>query len=323
MILITGLNGEMGSALVQRLHDLGKQNIIGLDIKPVKESIKPLLSKNYIGDIKDKSLINKIFTENRINEVYHLAAVLSTKAESIPFLSHQINVDGFLNLLEEIQNYKSEVKFFFASSIAVYHLDNDKNIKISEDDFCNPSNMYGCNKLYCEKIGSYFSKHSNLMNNLDFRSLRFSGIISADTLPVGGTSDYAPEMIHNAVQNKDYTCYVNPQSCIPFMVMPDAIEAIINLMHSSKKKLKRNVYHIQAFNPTVEKIYYKLKEHFPNFQLSYDVNQKRQSLIDCWPCELNQTAAINDWGWKPKFDFDKAFDEYLIPSILDFYSDKD
>lgn len=323
MILITGLNGEMGSALVQRLKELDVKNIIGLDIKPIKKSIKSFLTKSYIGDIKDKHLINKIFTENKIEQVYHLAAILSTKAESLPFLSHQINVDGFLNLLYEIQNYNTKVKFFFASSIAVYHLDKNNNVKISEDEFCNPSNMYGCNKLYCERIGSYFSKYSDLMNNLDFRSLRFSGIVSANTLPVGGTSDYAPEMIHNAVQNKSYTCYVNPKSCIPFMVMPDAIDAIITLMNTKRSSLKRNVYHIQAFNPTVQEIYNKLKAHFPNFQLNYDINERRQSLIDCWPSDLDQSAAKKDWGWEPKFNFNKAFDDYLIPYISDYYKMKE
>tara|TARA_Y100001935_G_scaffold200082_1_gene168360 strand:- start:478 stop:1449 length:972 start_codon:yes stop_codon:yes gene_type:complete len=322
MILITGLNGEMGSALVQKLNELGKNNIIGLDIKPIKESLKPFVTKHYVGDIKDKNLIKKIFTDNKLNEVYHLAAILSTKAEASPFLSHQINVDGFLNLLAEIENYNSLVKFFFASSIAVYHLNENKNIEISENEFCNPSNMYGCNKLYCEKIGSYFSKYSKNMNNLDFRSIRFSGIISAQTLPVGGTSDYAPEMIHSAIRNKNYTCFVNSESCIPFMIMPDAIEGIIKLMDTDKSRLKHDVYHIQSFSPTVEMIYQKLKLSFPKFKLNYDINKRRQFLINSWPNKLNQSAAVEDWDWSPKFDFDKSFDEYLIPIIADYYAEK-
>ena len=319
MILITGVNGEMGCSLIQKLNKLGIHNIIGLDIKPINNTIKLLLNKEYVGDIKDQNLINKIFTENKITEVYHLAAVLSTKSESIPFLAHQINVDGFLNLMSAIKNTNAVVKFFFASSIAVYLIDKNNNSIITEEQFCNPNNMYGCNKLYCEKLGTYFSQHSELINNLDFRSIRFSGIISANTLPQGGTSDYAPEMIHNAVQNKNYTCFVNANSCIPFMVMPDAINAIIGIMNTNKKNLKKDVYHIQAFSPTVNDIHKKILTYFPKFKLKYDISDKRQRLIDSWPSKLNQTSAINDWNWAPKYNFDSAFDHYLIPKIKEYY----
>ena len=321
MILITGINGEMGSALIKNLCDLQACQIIGLDIKPPKEEIKPFLTKIYTGDIKDKLLIKKIFNENNISTIYHLAAVLSTKAESIPFLAHQINVDGFLNLMNQICDSNSLVKFFFPSSIAVYFLNQKMTEKINEDEFCNPNNMYGCNKLYCEKLGSYFSKYSTQINNLDFRSIRFSGIISANSLPQGGTSDYAPEMIHNAIQNKNYTCFVRSDSCIPFMTMPDAINAIITLMQSDRDDLKQDVYHIQAFSPTVEDIYNKIISYFPSFKLKYDINIKRQTLIDSWPSALDQSAAIKDWGWSPKYDFDGAFDKYLIPQIKKYYQE--
>ena len=319
MILITGINGEMGISLIQKLQTLEHKEFVGLDIKPVQNEIKHLFKKVYTGDITDKKLIKQIFKENAITEIYHLAAVLSTKAESIPFLAHQINVTGFLNLISEITHLNSVIKFFFPSSIAVYLLNKKKLHGITEDEFCNPNNMYGCNKLYCEKLGTYFSKYSELTNNLDFRSIRFSGIISANTLPQGGTSDYAPEMIHNAVQNKDYTCFVRANSCIPFMVMPDAIDAIINIMKVDKKKLKRDVYHIQAFSPKVNDIYKKIISYFPSFNLEYNINTKRQALVDSWPSSLDQTAAKQDWNWQPKYNFDDAFDKYLIPKIIEYY----
>ena len=318
MILITGINGEMGHALISKLHDSKSQKIVGLDIKPPNTKIKTLLHNSYVGDIRDNDLIEKIFHENQIDTVYHLAAILSTKAESIPFLAHQINVDGFLNLMKQIIQKGELVKFFFPSSIAVYTINNDINYPITEEEFDSPNNIYGCNKLYCEKLGQYFSEYSN-QNYIDFRSIRFCGIISAETLPQGGTSDYAPEMIHNAFQNKNYSCFVGPESCIPFMVMPDAINAIIKLMETDKKQLKKTTYHIQAFNPTVEDIYKKVVSIFPDFKLDYIINDKRQNLINSWPSNLNQTAAINDWGWNPKYNFDSAFDEYLIPNIQKKY----
>ena len=317
MILITGINGEMGSALVQKLHELKFDNIIGFDLNEPKDHIKKYLYKSYTGDIQNSSLIEKIFKNNNIKTIYHLAAILSTQAESNPIMSHNINVGGFLNIIDNIN--QSNVQFFFPSSIAVYLLNNKNNTPITETQYCNPNNIYGCNKLYCEKLGTYFSQHSNKIDNLDFRSIRFSGIISANTLPHGGTSDYAPEMVHAAIQNKSYTCFVRADSCIPFMVMPDAINAIITLMNANKKKLTTNVYHIQAFSPTVENIANKLVSSFPNFELTYDVNPNRQALVDSWPSVLNQNNACKDWGWKPKYDFDNAFEQYLIPKITEFY----
>ena len=315
MILITGINGEMGNALIKKFYDLGVEDIVGLDIKPANKNIKSFLYKNYVGDIKDKILINKIFKENKISEIYHLAAILSAKSELKPFLSHQINVDGFLNLINQIKLTQNDIKFFFPSSIAVYSI-SDKNIPpITEREFCNPNNIYGCTKLYCEKLGIYFSQYSELINNLDFRSIRFSGIISADTLPTGGTSDYGPEMIHHAAQNKNYTCFVKANSCIPFMVMPDAINGILKLMETNKKDLTQDIYHIQSFSPTVQDMYKLITKNFPKFRLNYEINEKRQALIDSWPAKLDQTAAKQDWGWTPDYDFIDAFNQYLIPEI--------
>ena len=314
MILITGINGEIGSALAKKLHINGKNEIIGFDLNEPNQNLKKYIKKHYVGDIINRKSVKKVFEDNKITEIYHLAAILSSKGEEDPFFAHKVNVDGFLNVIQSIN--AQNIKFFFPSSIAVYRINgNAKNISIIEDDFCNPNNIYGCNKLYCEKIGSYFE----IFKSIDFRSLRFSGIISAYSLPQGGTSDYAPEMIHHAVQNKNYTCFVREDSCIPFMIMPDAVNAIINLMNTKKNKVKRNVYHIQAFSPTVKDIYEKIISHFPEFNLVYNINEKRQKLIDSWPAQLNQKNAEEDWGWKPEFNFDDAFENYLIPKIKEFY----
>jgi len=317
MILITGINGEMGSALVQKLHELKFDNIIGFDLNKPKNQIKNYLYKSYTGDIQNESLIKKIFKDNNINTIYHLAAILSTQAELNPIMAHNINVGGFLNVIGNIN--QSNVKFFFPSSIAVYLLDNKDNTPITEEQYCNPNNIYGCNKLYCEKLGIYFSRYSKKINDFDFRSIRFSGIISAHTLPHGGTSDYAPEMIHYAIQNKNYTCFVRPDSCIPFMVMPDAINSIISLMSMNKENLTKDVYHVQAFSLTVQDIYDKLILKFPNFKLNYNINSNRQALIDSWPSVLNQDRACKDWNWNPKYNYDNAFEQYLIPKITEFY----
>ena len=317
MILITGINGEMGTALIEHLASRQNDKIIGIDVALAKKKIQPLLHQSYVGDIRNKKLLDRVFSQNKIKTIYHLAAILSTKAESDPFFSHQVNVDGFLNLINEIKINKTPIKFFFPSSIAVYFL-KDSSKPVLENEFCLPNNIYGCTKLYCEQLGSYFSKYAQDMPDFDFRSIRFPGIISTNTLPQGGTSDYAPEMIHNAIQHKNYECFVDEKSCIPFMLMPDAINAIIQLMSIEKNNLKQNVYHIQAFNPTVDEIYKELKIFFPEFKLTYNINKKRQMLIDSWPSQLNQKAAENDWAWNAKYDF-KTGMKFLIPKIKEFY----
>ena len=317
MILITGINGEMGTALVEHLSSRKNDKIIGIDIAPSKKIIQSLLYKSYVGDIRNKKMLDEVFSKNKISTIYHLAAILSTKAESDPFFSHQVNVSGFLNLIEVIKINKAPIKFFFPSSIAVYFL-KDSNKIVRENEFCVPNNIYGCNKLYCEKLGIYFNNYAQDMPKFDFRSIRFPGIISYKTLPQGGTSDYAPQMIHNAIQNKNYDCFVNEKSCIPFMLMEDAINAITKLMDADKINLTKNVYHIQAFSPTVKEIYEELKILFPKFKLTYNVNKKRQMLIDSWPSKLNQISAERDWHWKPKYDFKKGL-KYLVPKIKEFY----
>ena len=314
-ILITGANGEIGHGLITALHKKIPVNIITLDLNQLDGSISGLASDELTGSILDVKLIDQLNGEYEFDTIYHLAAQLSTRAEFSPRAAHDVNVGGTINLLnlalEQGRSQGKQIKFFFPSSIAVYGL---KNLKekvsagaIKENTYKNPYTIYGCNKLYCENLGTYFSKYSEQINNLDFRSIRFSGIISAESLPQGGTSDYAPEMIHNAIQNKNYTCFVRPDSCIPFMVMPDAINAIIALMTVSKEKLTKDVYHIQAFSPTVQDIYNKLILKFPKFKLNYNVNSNRQGLIDSWPSILDQSRACKDWGWNPNYDFDTIY----------------
>ena len=322
MILITGINGEIGHGLVKRLSNQGNDAIIGLDINQPNNKIKQYIHKFYEGSILDEELLTKIFSEFKFTSIYHLAAILSTKAESNPFQAHQVNVQGFINLVKTSLGNTERVKFFFPSSIAVYYL-NDKHVPpFSEDMYCNPNNIYGCNKLYCEKLGAYFSEFSEESSKFDFRSIRFSGIISSTTLPTGGTSDYASEIIHSAIQNKNYCCFVNKNSKIPFMAMPDAIDSIIKIMSADKKDLSQSVYHTKAFNPSVEEIFVKIKNKFPQFELTYNINKERQRLVDSWPSDIDDSKARKDWGWNPIYDFDKAFENYLIPEIIKFYQEE-
>ena len=322
--LITGANGEIGTELINYFSKSTDKSIISLDLQPIKNSSK--VDNHFTGSILDQELIKHIDAEYEINEIYHLAAILSTKAEFSPIVANDVNVNGTLNLINlaitQATMSNNPVKFFFPSSIAVYGIEN-KNYKpsIKEDEFLFPKTIYGMNKLYAEQLGCYFSKNYHEISKdfskdlLDFRSIRFPGLISIATLPTGGTSDYLPEMLHAANNNNQYTCFVNEVSQLPFMVMPDAIEAIIKLMSVNKENLNHCIYNISAFNPTVKDFYKKLLIYYPNFNIEYKINTRRQNMVDGWPSNVDSSRALYDWDWTPKYNFDSAFSHYFIPQL--------
>jgi len=199
----------------------------------------------------------------------------------------------------------------------------NQNPKVKESEFLNPITMYGINKLYCEYLGIYFSTYYQLLANsyhyLDFRCLRFPGLISANTIPSGGTSDYAPEMLHAAAKGEKYECFVRPDSKIHFMTMPDAIDALLQLANAEKNKLSQSVYNIRGFSAKASEIEETVKKSFPNAEISYKVDVARQKIIDSWSEDVDDSKAVEDWSWKAKYDFQKAFEEYLIPSIKSKY----
>ena len=208
--IITGASGEIGQNLIARFEKIKGKKIIALDLNPPNKELN--FYKFIKGSILDSEIINELAENYIIEEIFHLAAVLSTKAEKNPELATQVNVNGTLDLLNLalLQNMKHKIitKFFFPSSIAVYHT-NTKNKAIHENSFCNPKTTYGKHKLFCENLGTAFDLYGNEQNlKIDFRCIRFPGIISTNTVPTGGTSDYAPQMIHNAFNKKNYTCFV-------------------------------------------------------------------------------------------------------------------
>ena len=242
-ILVTGANGEIGHGLIEQLSEYGGMHIIAMDLAPIDESVKARCHRLVTGDILDTHLLETLSTEHNFDTIYHLAALLSTRAERQPTLAHRVNVDGTLNLLEiaitqsRLQGH--EIKFIYPSSIAVYGLPDletkQKAGKVKEDQWLVPRTMYGINKLYNEQLGRYYANYYRQLDaeppkgQIDFRGVRFPGLISAVTLPTGGTSDFAPEMLHMAARNKHYECFVREDARIPFMAMPDAITALLRL----------------------------------------------------------------------------------------------
>ena len=329
VILITGANGEIGHGLIRHLADQ-KKAIVALDLNPLDDVLQPLVRHWQVGDILNFALLEKLFEEYHFSVVFHLASILSSKAEQNPELAHKVNVEGTLNLLRlaEVQSRRDclPVKFIYPSSIAVYCLPNLETKqaagKVREDQFTTPATMYGINKLYCEHLGRYYSKHyKQLANNanpdelLDFRALRFPGLISSETVPTGGTSDYGPEMLHAAAKGVSYDCFVRPDTRLPFMVMPDAVKSLISLKEAPRQALTQTVYNVTSFNPSAKELYELTIAAFPKADIRFVPDCHRQCIVDSWPADIDDSAAQRDWGWQPDYNFDRAFSEYLIPVI--------
>ncbi len=329
VILITGANGEIGHGLIDYFSGHEHLDIVALDLKPIDEELRPRCLAAIAGDILDQNLLQRLVSEFEIHEIYHLAALLSTRAEYTPKAAHHVNVEGTLNLLqlahEQARWHGNPVKFLFPSSIAVYGLpDRDtkaRAAKVRETDWNFPTTMYGCNKLYCEQLGRYYTLHfrqlaaEQLPSGVDFRALRFPGLISAVTMPTGGTSDFAPEMIHAAAQGKPYRCFVADDARIPFMAMPDGIDALVRLAEAPVERLSRRVYNIGAFSPSAGEICARVRRAFPKVAISFEPDLPRARIVDTWPADVDDSPARRDWGWKPAYDFQRAFDEYLVPTI--------
>ena len=175
-------------------------------------------------------------------------------------------------------------------------------------------------------MGRYYARHYKQLaaeahsGRVDFRCVRFPGLISAETVPSGGTSDYAPEMIHAAASGQPYACFVRPDTRIPFMAMPDAVDSILRLMEAPREKLTRTVYNIGAFAPSAALIEEVVRRAFPRADISTKVDEKRQGIVDSWPADVDDGAARADWGHAPRYDFAGAFGDYLIPSIKKRYA---
>lgn len=329
--LVTGACGEIGQALVQELAKRGGYRIVTADIAPLPEAIKNLSAEHVQGDLVYKI---KNFYDYDFDVIFHLAASLSSKAEIATEEAHRINVEGTMQLLMmaayRSEKYRKEVKFLFPSSIAAYGMPSlevkNQVAAVKEEEYNTPHTMYGCNKLYCEKLGLYYSKYYGQKHldevppaMLDFRAIRFPGLISAFTLPSGGTSDYGPEMLHAAAQGKPYACFVRADTKISFMAMPDAIKSLMMLTDVPREKLSHTVYNIAAFAITADEFRQRAQQAFPGAAITFEPNRRRQGIVDSWPQDVDDSLARAEWGWKPDYDADRFFNDYFIPEIRKRY----
>ncbi len=334
-VLVTGASGEMGHGLINFLADEGKYDIIATDFTPLDRNLNAKCSAFYQGNILDNNLIGQISVTHQFRVIYHLASILSSAGERDPYRTHEVNVEGAFSLLNIARNQSQlmdePVIFMFPSSIAVYGMPNleikASTGKVGEDNFLHPILMYGMNKLYVEHLGRYFSGFYKLLagsngesgGKVDFRSIRFPGILSADTLPTGGTTDFAPYMVHCAAKGEAYESFCRPDTRLPFMLMPEAVKALIQLTRANKSSLTKTVYNVGSFSTSAEEIRSEVLKSFPSAKIGWGKVNMRQTILDSWPADVDDTAARTDWGWRSKYSMVEAFSNYLIPAVTRRY----
>ena len=301
-ILIIGSEGQLGSELSSFFSKImDPSNIFLSDIKDESSSI---LTYNKLDALSYNEL--KTFVKSyRISHIYHLAAILSAKGEKNPMKTWNLNMNSLLNVLELGRN-KLVDKIFWPSSISVFGI-NSQKVNTRQNSVKDPTTVYGISKLAGERWCEYY----NMVYNVDVRSVRFPGIISSNTLPGGGTTDYAVEIFHSFVKNEDFKCFLSEDTMLPMIYIDDAIESIWKLMNSDKQNLTiKSSYNISAFSITPKIIFEELKKINTDFKIIYSPD-KRQSIADSWPDTVEDSQARKDWNWKEKFSLKETIKEML------------
>lgn len=305
-ILVTGSLGQIGSELVVTLRKrLGDSHVIASDIRqPVTEELRdggPFESL----DCLDPHNITRVMQRYNIDTIYHLAAILSAIGETKPNQSWQVNVIGLHNMLEAARQYKCAL--FFPSSIGAFGDSTPKN-GTPQDTIQRPDTMYGVTKVTGELLCDYYHKRFDL----DTRGLRFPGLISYETEPGGGTTDYAVEIFSEALKHGQYTCYLREDTSLDMMYMPDAVRAMIEIMEADPSRLiHRNAFNVTAMNFTPAQLADSIRKHLPDFTISYEVDPVRQAIADSWPNYMDDSAARSEWGWKHEYDLDSVTEDML------------
>ncbi len=308
-ILITGALGQIGSELTPFLRKrYGNENVIASDIKLIPEE---MVDQNRPFEHIDCLKVQEIYSavkKYKIDTIFHLAAILSATGEQNPQLAWKVNINGLYNVLEIARENKCAV--FTPSSIAAFGPSTPKD-DTPQETVQRPNTIYGLTKVAGELLCDYYY----FKYKVDTRGVRFPGIISYVTLPGGGTTDYAVDIFYQALKQKKYTCFLDKDTYLDMMYMPDALKASLNLMEADPSRLKhRNAYNVTAesFNP--EQLADEIKKYIPDFKINYDIDPMRQAIADSWPNRLDDSAAREDWGWSPDYDL-KAMTKDMIEKL--------
>lgn len=296
-VLITGALGQIGSELVLEMRKIyGDQNIIASS-RSKENNAKVVESGPFeLVDVLEPKQIADAVNKHKVDTVIHLAAILSAVGEANPALAWKINVEGLFNVLEIAR--EKNIAVFTPSSIAAFGPSTPKD-HTPQDTLQRPNTMYGVTKVSGELLCDYYHEKFGV----DTRGVRFPGLISYETLPGGGTTDYAVHIYYEALKSGKYTCYLKEDTYMDMMYMPDALQAIIQLAEADPSKLvHRNAFNVTAMSFSPKEINEEIKKHIPHFTMDYQVDPIRQKIADSWPNSLDDQAARAEWGWKPKYD---------------------
>jgi len=305
-ILVTGAVGQIGSELTMALRNkYGNDNVLacGRKTKPSKK----LLNSGpfeYI-DITKRETIEKVVKEYDIDTIYNMAAILSAVGEERPLICWDVNVNGLYNIIEIAHEFDL-TRIFVPSSIAVFGPETPR-VNTPQETILKPKTMYGVTKVAGESLGDYYFNKFGI----DVRGIRYPGIISSETLPGGGTTDYAVEIFYEAIKNKKYTCFLKKDTVLPMMYMPDCIKATIDLMETDISKLNHHCdFNIASMSFSAEELFNEIKKHIPEFRCSYKPDF-RQEIADSWPQSIDDSIARKEWGWKPSYNLSSMTKEML------------
>jgi nucleoside-diphosphate-sugar epimerase len=302
-ILVIGSSGQIGTELVKGLKArYGNDKVFAADIKPqpIDDGVVEQL------DVLDKEGLFALIKKHEIKEVYLLAALLSATAENKPLKAWELNMDGLFNVLE-LAREGHLTKVFWPSSIAVFGPTTPR-INTPQTTVMEPSTVYGISKQAGERWCEYYHKRYNV----DVRSIRYPGLIGYQSEPGGGTTDYAVNIFHEALENGTYTSFLGAETRLPMMYMPDAIKATIDLMAAPSEQVKmRSSYNLAAMSFTPEELAAEIRKHIPEFRISY-APDFRQQIADSWPAVIDDSVARADWGWKHSFGLAEMTNDMLV-----------
>ncbi len=305
-ILVTGAVGQIGSELVVALRKLyGSENVVAGGHRTAPGDALRAAGPFETVNVCDRASLDAALDKYRIDTVYHMAAILSAVGEKNPQMCWDVNINGLYNVLEAARERKL-TRVFCPSSMAAFGPDTPKD-QTPQETILRPSTMYGVTKVAGEMLCDYYFRRFGV----DVRGVRYPGIISNETLPGGGTTDYAVAIYYDAVKFKRYTCFVRENTVLPMMYMPDAIKATIDLMQADPGKLKHHAdFNLAAMSFSAGELAASIKKRIPEFVCDYQPDF-RQAIADSWPRSIDDTAARQEWGWKPAYDLEGMTDDML------------
>lgn len=298
-ILVTGALGQIGTELTSELRKkYGNDNVIASDVREAHDGIFSENGPFEVIDVTNADLIRRAIIRYDIDTIFHLAAILSATGEKDPNLCWNVNMNGTITVLDLGVKFNLE-RVIIPSSIAVWGKGVPQD-NTPQDSVLKPSSMYGVTKVAGELLADYYvSKY-----NLDCRGLRYPGIISSETLPGGGTTDYAVEIFYEAIKNKHYNCFLKDNTVLPMMYMPDCIKATIDLAEADFDKLTRHSdYNVASMSFSAADLAESIRKHIPDFSISYNPDS-RQKIADSWPHSIDDSIARADWNWNPDYNID-------------------